>query len=77
MGMNFYESLTNTPGKQFCDFYFHNKVTISDHTPYNFPHGSGDPQHVFQHLHDSKMLACLSKCVGRCQRKTAMPKGGS
>ena len=30
---SFCESPTNTPGKKFCDFYFRDKVTISDHTP--------------------------------------------
>ena len=34
--------------KKIRDFYFRDKVTISDHTPYNFPHGNGDPQCVFQ-----------------------------
>ena len=71
------ESPTNTPGKKFRDFYFRDKVTISDHTPYNFPHSNGDPQHEFQRQNDSKTLARLSKCVGRCRQRTAMPKGGS
>ena len=31
---NFRESPTNTPGRKFRDFYFRDKVTISDHTPY-------------------------------------------
>ena len=72
-----FSRITNTPGKKFRDFYFRDKVTISDHTPYNFPHGNGDPQRVFQRQNDSKMLARLSKCVGRCRRRTALPKGGS
>ena len=59
------------------DFYFRDKVTISDHTPYNFPHGNGDPQRVFQRQNDSKTLARLSKRVGRCRGRTAMPKEGS
>ena len=48
---------------------------ISDHTPYNFPHGNGDPLHVFQHQNDSKTLARLqsvSVAVGEkllCQRE--------
>ena len=71
------ESPTNTPGKKFRDFYFRDKVTISDHTPYNFPHGNGDPQRVFQRQNDSKTLARLSKRVGRCRGRTAMPKEGS
>ena len=54
------------PGKKFRDFYFRDKVTIPDHTPYNFPHGNGDPQRVFQRQNDSKTLARLSKHVGRC-----------
>ena len=58
-------------------FYFRDKVTLSDHTPYNFPHGNGDPQRVFQRQNDSKTLARLSKRVGRCRGRTAMPKGGS
>ena len=52
--------------KKFRDFYFRDKVTISDHTPYNFPHGNGDPQRVFQRQNDSKTLARLSKRVGCC-----------
>ena len=60
------ESPTNTPGKKFRDFYFRDKITISDHTPYNFPHGNGDPQRVFQRQNDSKTLARLSKRVGHC-----------
>ena len=63
--------------KKFRDFYFRDKVTVSDHTPYNFPHGNGDPQRVFQCQNDSKTLARLSKRVGCCRRRTAMPKGGS
>ena len=39
---------------------------ISDHTPYNFPHGNGDPQRVFQRQNNIKTLARLSKRVGRC-----------
>ena len=66
-----------TPGRKFRDFYFRDKVTISDHTSYNFPHANGDPQHEFQRQNDSKTLARLSKCVGRCRQRTAMPKGGS
>ena len=61
---------------KFRNFYFHDKVTISDHTPYNFSHVNGELQHVFQQ-NDGKMLACLSKSVGRCWQRTAMPKGGS
>ena len=68
---------TNTPGKKFLDFYFRDKVTVSDHTSYNFPHGNGDPQRVFQCQNDSKTLVRLSKRVRRCWRRTAMPKGGS
>ena len=64
--------------KKIRDFYFRDKVTISDHTPHNFPHGNGDPQRVFQRQNNSKTLARLSKLVGRCRRRlTAMPKGGS
>ena len=63
--------------KKFPDFYFRDKVTISDHTPYNFPRGNGDPQRVFQRQNDSKTLARLSKRVGRCRGRTAMPKKGS
>ena len=47
--------------KKFRDFYFRNKVTVSDHTPSNFPHGNSDPQRVFQCQNDSKTLARLSK----------------
>ena len=74
---NFHESQTNTPGNKFCDFYFRDKVMISDHTRYNFPYGNGDPQRVFQHQNHSKKLACLSNRVSRCWRKTAMSKGGN
>ena len=63
--------------KKISWFYFRNKVTISDHTPYNFSHANGDLHHEFQHQNDSKTLARLSKCVGRCRQRTAMPKGGS
>ena len=63
--------------KKIRDFYFHDKVTISDHTPYNLPHGNGDPQRVFQRQNDSETLVRLSKHVGRCRRRTAMPEGGS
>ena len=58
--------ITNMPGKKFCDFYFCDKITLSDYTPYNFPH-------VFQHQNDIKTLPCLSKHVGCCRKKTAMP----
>ena len=40
-------------------------------------HRNGDPQCVFQSQNNSKMLARSSKRVGRCQRRTTMPKGGS
>ena len=33
MSINFRESPTNMPGKKFRNFYFRNRVTISDHTP--------------------------------------------
>ena len=49
---------------------------MPDHTLYNFPHGNGDLRHVFSPSNDSK-ISTLIKRVGRCQRKTAMPKGGS
>ena len=74
---NFHESQTNMPGNKFCDFYFRDKVMISDHTRYNFPYGNGDPQRVFQHQNHSKKLACLSNRVSRCWRKTATSKGGN
>ena len=77
MSTNFRESPTNTPGKKFRDFYFRDKIMISDHTPYNFPHGNGDLQHVFHRQNDSRTLARLSKRVGCCRRRTAMPKGAS
>ena len=49
---------------------------MSDH--YNFLHGNGDPQRVFQCRSNSKMLPCLSKRVDCCWRKkTAMPKGAN
>ena len=50
---------------------------VSDHTPYNFPHGNGDPQRVFQCQNDSKTLAryqSVSGAVGKelqCQREGA------
>ena len=50
---------------------------ISAHNPYNFPHGNGYPQCVFQRQNNCKTLARLSKRVSRCWWKTAMPKGGS
>ena len=71
---NLHTSLTNTPGK-FCNFYFRDKVTMSDHTPYNFQQGSGDPQCVFQCQNDSKMLPFLSKCVGCRRQKNCHAKG--
>ena len=77
MSTNFRESLTNTPGKKFLDFYFCDKVTISDHTPYNFPHVNGDLQRVFQRQNDSKTLACLSKRVGRCRQKLPCRREGA
>ena len=40
---------------------------MSDH--YNFLHGNGDSQRVFQRRSDSKTLPCLSKRVDRCRRK--------
>ena len=45
--INFRESPTNMPGKQICDLYFRDKVTMSDHTPYISPHGNGGPRRVF------------------------------
>ena len=47
--------------KKFHDFNFCDKVTISDHTPYNLPHENGDPQRVFQRQNDSKTLAHFIK----------------
>ena len=72
-----FSRITNkhAPGKKFRDFYFRDKVTISDHTPYNFPHVNGDLQRVFQRQNDSKTLAY--KRVSRCRQRTAMSKGGS
>ena len=43
-------------GNKFPDFSFHDKVTMSDHTLYNFLRENGDPQRVFQHQNDSKTL---------------------
>ena len=63
--------------KKFRDFYFRNKVMISDHTPYNFPHVNGDLQRVFQRQNDSKTLACLSKRVGRCRQKLPCRREGA
>ena len=51
--------------------------TISDHTPYNFPHGNGDPQRVFQRQNDSKTLARLSKRIGRCRRRIYQREGAN
>ena len=50
---NFCESPTRQE-KNFAIF-FRDKVTISDHTPYNFQNGNGEPQRVFQCQNDSKM----------------------
>ena len=58
------------PGKKFCDFYFCDKITLSDYTPYNFPH-------VFQHQNDIKTLPCLSKRVGCCCKKLPCQREGS
>ena len=58
------------PEKKFCDFYFCDKITLSDHTPYNFPH-------VFQHQNDIKTLPCLSKRVGCCRKKLPCQREGS
>ena len=76
MSTNSRESPTNTPGKNFAIFISRQGHDIR-HTPYNFPHANGDPQREFQRQNDSKTLARLSKCVGRCQQRNAMPKGGS
>ena len=64
-------------GKNFAIFIFATRSRLSDHTPYNFPHVNGDLQRVFQLQNDGKTLACLSKRVGCCWQRTAMPKGGS
>ena len=63
--------------KNFAIFIFATKVTISDHTPYNFLHVNGDLQHVFQHQNDSKTLACLSKRVGHCQQNLPCQREGA
>ena len=36
------KSPPNTPGQIDCDFSFRDKVTISDHIPYNFTRGNDD-----------------------------------
>ena len=49
---------TNTPGKT-RNYEFRDKIAISDHTAYNFPHGNGDPAKefsVFRRRNDSKRL---------------------
>jgi len=50
---------------------------MSDHTPHNFSHETGDTRRVFQRRNDSKTLPRLSKRVGRCRRKITLPNGGS
>ena len=75
-----FSRITNTnkhARKKFHPFCFCNKVTMSDHTAYNFPQGNDDPQHVFQSRNDSKILLRLSKRVDHHQRKTAVINGGS
>ena len=62
------------PDKVFCDFYFRDKVTMSDRTPYNFPHGNDDGHSVhFQRQNDSKISmlikACRSLSVKNCHAK--------
>ena len=56
------------PGK---NFYFCDKITMSDHTPYNFPHGNGDPQHFnvlrCYHAYQSVSVAVAKKLP--CQRE--------
>ena len=59
-------------------FIFTTRVTISDHTPYNFSHANGDLSMYFNiKTTHSKTLARLSKCVGCCQKKTAKRKEGA
>ena len=59
-------------------FIFTTRVTISDHTPYNFSHANGDLSMYFNiKTTHSKTLARLSKRVGCCQKKTAKRKEGA
>ena len=50
---------------------------MSDHTLYNFPHGNGDPRHVFSPWNDSKIFhtyQSVSVAVSEklpCQREGA------
>ena len=77
MGINFRELPTNTPGKISRFSFFHDKVILSDHTPYNFSRGSGDPQCVYNvetivrrhHDYQSALVAVSEKLA--CQRKGA------
>ena len=67
--------ITNTPEKKkIRDFYFRDKVTMSDRTPYNFPQGNDDSHSVhFQRQNDSKIStlikACWSLSVKNCHAK--------
>ena len=76
VSINFRESLTNTPGINFGIFFVHNKITMSDHTPYNFPHENGDPQHVFQrrsrcyHAYQSVSVAVVKNCHAKGRKLT-------
>ena len=65
--------ITNTPENKFRDFYFRDKVTMSDRTPYNFPHGNDSHSVHFQHQNDSKISTLIKVCwslsVKNCHAK--------
>ena len=54
--------------------YFCDNITMSDHTPYNFPHGNGEPQH-FNIKMISHHITMLIKPCQLLSQKTTMPKG--
>ena len=56
-------------GKTFC-----NKVTISDHTPYNLTHGNGDPAKELVYF-NNEMIVRLIKVFCSLLAKNCHTKG--
>ena len=71
--INFRESPTNTPGKKIVVFISVTRSRCLTTPPTIFRMEMVTHGVYFQRRNDSK----TSKRVGRCQRKTAIPKGGS
>ena len=70
--INFCKSPTNAPGKNFTIF-ISQQDTMSDHTPYNFPHGNVAHIVRFQRQNDSKISTLIKVCQlllpKRCRAK--------